>query len=102
MLKRNTPTVSSFCHWDQPQCVQVTFRDDGFAEPRILVTDTKLGYDSPVERYTQEEWAHVLANLGERRPDPASGMFQLGQLRFTSAEWAAFKRGVHAGEFATS
>lgn len=101
MLKRNTPTISSFCHWEEPACVQVTFRDDGFAEPRILVTDTKLGYDSPVERYTQGEWESLLINLGDHQPD-TDGMFHLGQLRFTEAEWTAFKRGVHAGQFVTS
>jgi hypothetical protein len=51
-LQPNVPTTPSRCHWDKPQCVEVTLREDGMVE----VADTKQGFDSPVLVFTRGEW----------------------------------------------
>lgn len=45
-------TRSSFCAADYPQCVEARVGSDG----NIEVRDSKLGDDSPVLRFTPQEW----------------------------------------------
>lgn len=51
--------TSSFCHWDQPQCVEVEAQSNG----DIAVTDSKMQPGSPVLFYTREEWEAFVAGV---------------------------------------
>jgi hypothetical protein len=50
---------SSFCSADEGQCVEVRLLENGDVEIR----DSKLGEDSPVLRYTADEWRTFDAGL---------------------------------------
>jgi Domain of unknown function (DUF397) len=107
MLKLNTPIISSYCHWDEPQCAQVEWTDVRgswwqrfvFGAGTIVeLRDTKLGEASPVVRFTPREWRQFLVAVPAWRP-AADRRFRVVDLAFTKAEWWAFRDGVAAGEF---
>jgi Domain of unknown function (DUF397) len=107
MLKPNTPTISSYCAADKPQCAQVEWTDArGSWWQRLIygagtiveLRDTKLGTKSPVVRFTPREWRHFLAAV-PRWPVAADRKFRVVDLAFTVAEWRAFRLAAAAGEF---
>lgn len=61
MLKLGVPTVSSFCKWDEDQCVEITR-----TETSVLVRDTKLGIESPILSFSHEEWDAFIAGVQAR------------------------------------
>lgn len=111
MLQLNGPArISSFCSADQGQCVQVRWlripRDNRFTQAIlgdrqvVQMTDSKLGDSSPVHVFSMREWKEFTdsVHLWNAAPD---GMFRVGDLAYTQAEYVAFVRGVSAGEFFT-
>jgi hypothetical protein len=107
MLEFNTPTISSYCAADKPQCAQIHWTDArGSWWQRFIygagtiveLRDTKLGDASPVVRFTPREWRQFLAAV-PRWPVAADRRFRVVDLAFTVAEWRAFRAGVAAGEF---
>lgn len=89
---------SSFCA--SGACVEVAVSEFG----DVLVSDSKLGKESPVLSFTSGAWARALENVrNDWMPDgvrmDVTGSVEWGRLQFTESEWHAFVRGVRAGEF---
>jgi hypothetical protein len=103
---------STFCG-PSGGCVEVALVDGV-----VLVRDSKLGDDSPVQEWTPGEWCDLLAPIKSDSDYPwgfsvmVSGEILLGLighedlliqheglLRFDRDEWSAFSNGVKAGEF---
>lgn len=93
---------SSLCaHGD---CVEVSY-----ADRCVIVRDSKLGPEAPVQVWTPEAWKDLLYAVEFLRPHPGVLLVDGDKMRLgvdheflwfdLHSEWIPFRRGVQAGEF---